>query len=204
MGFLMYQIVLASGSPRRKEILSQVGIKFTVNVSNKEEITSHTTPENIVMELSKIKACDVANHYAVDTIIIGSDTIVAYQNQILGKPRNEEHAKEMLQLLSGKTHEVYTGVTVILKNELGEVTERTFYEVSKVSFSELTIEDIMDYIMSKEPMDKAGAYAIQGRFAAHVTRIEGDYYTIVGLPIARLYQEVKKLGVDLIRNQELI
>ncbi|WP_312370806.1 Maf family protein [Lachnoclostridium sp.] len=196
----MYQIILASGSPRRKEILSQVGINFTVCVSNIEEITSETLPENIVMELSKMKALDVTKQYESNTIIIGSDTIVAYKNQILGKPKNEEHAKEMLQLLSGVTHEVYTGVTVIIKKESGEVEERTFFEVSKVTVSELTEEEIMDYIRSKEPMDKAGAYAIQGKFAVHVTRIEGDYYTIVGLPIARIYQEVKKLGVDLIRQ----
>lgn len=203
MGVFMYQIVLASGSPRRKEILSQVGISFVVNVSNIEEITSQTTPENIVMELSKRKAYDVAKRYTENTIIIGSDTIVAYQDQILGKPKDEGHAKEMLELLSGKTHEVFTGVTVIRKNESGEVSEQTFYEVSKVSFSGLTQEDIMDYITSKEPMDKAGAYAVQGRFAVHITRIEGDYYTIVGLPVARLYQEVKQLGFDLIRNLEL-
>lgn len=195
----MYQIILASGSPRRKEILSQVGINFTVCVSTVEEITSETLPENIVMELSKMKAHDVAKQYEKNTIIIGSDTIVAYKNQILGKPKNEEHAKEILQMLSGVAHGVYTGVTVIIKKESGEVIENTFFEVSKVTVSDLTEEEIMDYIKSKEPMDKAGAYAIQGRFAVHVTRIEGDYYTIVGLPIARLYQEVKKLGVDLIR-----
>ncbi|ABX42301.1 Maf family protein [Lachnoclostridium phytofermentans] len=196
----MYQIVLASGSPRRKEILSQVGINFTVCVSNMEEITSETLPENIVMELSKMKAHDIAKQYETNTIIIGSDTIVAYKNQILGKPKNEDHAKEMLQLLSGVTHEVYTGVTVIIKNDSGEVEERTFFEISKVTVSDLTEEEIMDYIKSKEPMDKAGAYAVQGRFAAHVTRIEGDYYTIVGLPIARLYQEVKKFGIDLVKQ----
>lgn len=195
----MYQIILASGSPRRKEILSQVGINFTVCVSTVEEITSETLPENIVMELSKMKAHDVAKQYEKNTIIIGSDTIVAYKNQILGKPKNEEDAKKMLQMLSGVTHEVYTGVTVIIKKESGEVIENTFFEVSKVTVSDLTEDEIMDYINSKEPLDKAGAYAIQGRFAAHVTRIEGDYYTIVGLPIARLYQEVKKLGFDLIR-----
>lgn len=199
----MNQIVLASGSPRRKEILSQVGIDFTVCVSNKEEITSETSPEKVVMELSKMKAKDVSQQYAANTIIIGSDTIVAYQNQILGKPKNEDHAKEMLQLLSGESHEVYTGVTVIIKNDSGEVLEHTFYEVSRVTFSELTKEEILYYIASKEPMDKAGAYAIQGRFAVHISRIEGDYYTIVGLPIARLYEEVRKLGFDIVRNREV-
>lgn len=196
----MYQIVLASGSPRRKEILAQVGIDFTVCISNKEEITSETSPERVVMELSKMKANDVAKQYPENTIIIGSDTIVAYKNKILGKPKNELHAKEMLSMLSGESHEVFTGVTIIIKKDSGDVIERTFYEVSRVTFSKLTEEDIMDYIASKEPMDKAGAYAIQGIFAKHVTRIEGDYYTIVGLPIARLYEEGKKLGVDLVRD----
>ena len=197
----MYQIILASGSPRRKELLSLVGISYQVNVSEVEEITTETVPANVVMELSKMKAEDVAKQYADHAIIIGSDTVVAIGDEILGKPKNEAHAKEMLLKLSGKSHEVYTGVTVIMKKENGETICKTFYEMSKVKIAPLSEQEILDYIATQEPMDKAGAYAIQGKFAAYVQAIEGEFYTIVGLPIARLYKEVKELGVDLIRNQ---
>ena len=190
----MYPIILASGSPRRKEILSQVGLPFTVEPSSKEEATTATLPSEFVMSLSEIKAEDIACKQTKPCMVIGADTIVALGDKILGKPKDVEEAYIMLKSLSNKSHEVYTGVTVIVIDESNRINKTTFYEMAKVFIAPLSDEEIYAYIQSKEPMDKAGAYAIQGRFACYVERIEGDYYTVVGLPIAHLYKVIKEMN----------
>ncbi len=189
----MYPIILASGSPRRKEILSQVGFEFTIEPSLKEEISTLDLPSDFVMQLSRVKAEDIASQKDGPVIVIGADTVVAVEQSILGKPKDEEHAAMMLRTIAGRDHEVYTGVTVIVKEADGTSRYETFYEKAKVSIASMSEKEINSYIESKEPMDKAGAYAIQGRFACFVNRIEGDYYTIVGLPIAHLYKVLKEL-----------
>jgi MAF protein len=133
---------------------------------------------------------------ARDILVIGADTVVAYENQILGKPKDEEDARRMLLMLSGKTHSVYTGVTFVFIDKDGRTGEHCFYEKTDVSMHTLTEEEIDRYISSGDPMDKAGSYGIQGRFAIHIKGIHGDYNNVVGLPVARLYQELRKLGVD--------
>ena len=133
---------------------------------------------------------------ARDILVIGADTVVAYENQILGKPKDEEDARRMLSMLSGKTHSVYTGVTFVFIDKAGRTGEHCFYEKTDVSMYTLTEEEIDRYISSGDPMDKAGSYGIQGRFAIHIKGIHGDYNNVVGLPVARLYQELRKLGVD--------
>lgn len=190
----MYPIILASGSPRRKEILSQVGLPFTVEPSNKEEITASTLPSEFVMNLSMLKAEDIASKQEKPCMVIGADTIVALEGTILGKPKDEAEAYAMLKNLSGRSHEVYTGVTVIVMDDQKAVRKTTFYEMAKVFIASLSDEEIHAYIESKEPMDKAGAYAIQGRFACYVEGIEGDYYAVVGLPIAHLYKVIKEMN----------
>ena len=192
----MSHIILASASPRRKELLEQVKLSFEIRVSACEEIITKTIPYEIVMELSDQKATDVSAHLSdsekEDCIIIGSDTIVAYEDQILGKPSSPENAYEMLRLLSGNTHQVYTGVTLI-RYDHGISRKKTFYEKTDVYFYPLTDEKINTYIASGNCMDKAGAYGIQCEAAAFVRKIDGDYNNVVGLPIARLLQEMETL-----------
>lgn len=195
----MYNIILASGSPRRREILEQVGIPFTVKASNKEEIITEKEPVNIVKELASMKANDVAKSATAGDVVIGCDTIVAYHNEIMGKPKNEEDAKRMLQLLQDDVHEVFTGVSVIIKflQEDGTVSEKeiNFAVETKVYVNAMTEQQIDNYVATKEPMDKAGAYAVQGKFAAHIKKLDGDYYNVVGLPISRLYDVLVEEGV---------
>ncbi len=190
----MYPIILASNSPRRKEILSQVGIPFTVIPSTKDEDMSNSSPVELVQELSKQKAKDIANQQSGPVMVIGSDTIVVCENEILGKPKSAEDAFRMIWLLQNNYNEVFTGVTVIVKEVDGSIREHTFYEAARVWIAKMTEQEVWDYIATKEPMDKAGAYAIQGKFACYVKRIEGDFYTIVGLPIAHLYQVIKEMN----------
>ena len=184
-------IVLASGSPRRREILEQAGIHFRVEVSEIDEKISSHIPSEIVQELSAQKAEAVACRQVKDCIVIGSDTIVAFGGDIMGKPRDREDAARMLQELSGNTHQVYSGVTVLEVKD-GEIRKRhTFFEKTDVHVAVLTGEEIEEYVETGEPLDKAGAYAIQGRFLTHITGITGDYYNVVGLPIAHLYEVLK-------------
>lgn len=193
----MSPIILASASPRRKELLEQIKLSFEIRVSACEEVITKTIPYDIVMELSDQKATDISTHLSEtekeDCIIIGADTIVAYEDQILGKPSSPENAYEMLQLLSGKIHQVYTGVTLI-KYTQGKCRKNTFYEKTDVYFYPLTEEEINTYIASGNCMDKAGAYGIQCEAAAFVEKIDGDYNNVVGLPIARLLREIKTLS----------
>lgn len=190
----MNKIILASASPRRKELLEQIGLPFTVAVSSVEEVITKTVPQEVVMELSAQKAMDVKKQQKEDCIVIGADTIVVYDDgnggNILGKPKSEEEAFEMLNRLQGNVHQVYTGVTLCFGEEV-----MSFYECTKVYVYEMTKEQIQEYIKTGEPMDKAGAYGIQGRFAAFVKGIEGDYNNVVGLPVGRVYQELVRLNM---------
>ena len=188
----MNKIILASGSPRRKELLSQIGIEYDVVVSNIEEYTDETEPDKIVESLSRQKALATAEGCDDTRIILGADTVVSVDGIILGKPSSKEDAYRMLKLISGRNHEVYTGVTLVKKS--GEDRKIiTFSEKTLVYVKKMTDEEIWNYIESGEPMDKAGAYGIQGRFAAFVEGIEGDYNNIVGLPVSRVYDMLKKL-----------
>ena len=190
------QIILASGSPRRKEILKQAGLKFKVIPSKKEEITSFTEPEKIVEELAFIKADDIKTQAPENSIIIGADTIVCNQGAILGKPKNKPEAIQMLLNLQGHEHSVYTGVCIILKQG-NQIKVRKFAELTRVKVASLSKEKIEEYCSTGEPMDKAGAYAIQGLFAKYIEGIVGDYYNVVGFPIARFWKEMEELGVSI-------
>ena len=172
----MKHIILASASPRRKEILELADLKFDVMPSDAQEITTKTAPNEVVMELASIKAKDIYKKSEKQSMIVGADTVVAYQGQILGKPTDKADAKRMLTMLSGQTHEVYTGVCVI---EDGKT--KTFYEETKVTFYEISDEQINHYIKTGEPMDKAGSYGIQGKAAVFIKGIEGDYYNVVNV-----------------------
>lgn len=183
----MKHIILASASPRRKEILELADLKFDIMPSDAQEITTKTVPNEVVMELASIKAKDIYEKSEKQSMVVGADTVVAYQGQILGKPADKADAKRMLTMLSGQTHEVYTGVCVI---EDGKT--KTFYEKTKVTFYEISDEQIDHYINTGEPMDKAGSYGIQGKAAVFIKGIEGDYYNVVGFPIARFLQEITK------------
>lgn len=190
----MPKIILASASPRRKELLNQIKLSFEIRVSSCEEIITTTVPYEVVMELSDQKASDVASQLSSeeknDCFVIGADTIVAIDHHILGKPSSPEEANEMLHMLSGNIHQVYTGVTLIhCKN--GNFSKKTFYEKTDVYFYPLSDEKIDNYIASGNCMDKAGAYGIQCEAAAFVKKIDGDYNNVVGLPVARLLLEME-------------
>lgn len=192
----MWNIILASGSPRRKELLEQLGIPFEIKKSEKEEIITSTLPEQVVVELAKQKAEDVFTKIEKEnTIVIGADTIVSYKNQILGKPKDREMAISMLNLLNGKRHDVYTGVSIWIEKEK-DIEKIHFYEKTEVEIMPMTKKQIIDYVDTKEPMDKAGAYAIQGKFAIYIKAIHGDYYNVVGFPIAGIYQKLYNRGID--------
>ena len=192
-----YRIILASGSPRRKELLEQIGVNFEIITSNKEEIITSTNPEDVVKELSMMKAEDVAGSMEGPVIVLGADTVVAHGGRILGKPKDKEDAINMITSFAGEDHYVYTGVCIIRKEEDGSVKTISFAEGTKVTVYPMTEEEIKEYVESGEPMDKAGAYAIQGLFAPYIKGIEGDYYNIVGFPIARIYQQLKEEGIKI-------
>lgn len=188
----MKKLILASGSPRRRELLAQIGLEFEVIVSDAEEIMISTHPGEVVKELSSCKASAVAltlSDEQRDAVVIGADTVVAQEHRILGKPKDEADAFQMIQMLQGNTHQVYTGVTLICGEK-----KTSFYEKSDVSVYPMTEDEIWEYIHTGEPMDKAGAYGIQGYFARYIREIQGEYTTIVGLPVGRLWHELKKFG----------
>lgn len=205
----MSQIILASQSPRRKELLEQIGLEFEICPAKEEEIITKTIPEEVVMELSKQKAEEVAamvssfgeSHKEIttpsDILVIGADTVVAYDGKILGKPKDEADAKAMLTMLSGNTHSVFTGVTLVLIDKSGRAGELVFFEKTDVKMHEMSELEIDRYIATGEPMDKAGSYGIQGKCAIYIEKIDGDYNNVVGLPITRIYQELKKIGIDI-------
>lgn len=189
----MIRTILASASPRRQELLTQIGINFDVCPSNCEEIITCEEPEDIVKELALQKAADVADRtIGEDVLVIGADTIVVCEGEILGKPKNEADAMRMLHKLMGKTHEVYTGVALISRRG-GSEQLIVFAEKTEVDVCTLKTDELKYYVESGEPMDKAGAYGIQGKFAKFITGIRGDYYNVVGLPVCRLYHEMKLL-----------
>ena len=191
----MKKIILGSGSPRRKELLSQIGVPFEVRVSEKEEIYTQTIPKEIVKELALMKAENVASELqAKNTIVIGADTVVVHQDQILGKPKDEQDAFRMIQLLQGDVHQVYTGVAILDFDGNGEKTVISHAVETRASVNPMSEEEIWKYVQSKEPMDKAGAYGIQGKFSAFIEKIEGDYFNVVGLPVSYVYQMLKQLG----------
>lgn len=211
------RLVLASASPRRRELLSQIGLEFTVMPSTKEDNAKTTEAGALVQELSRQKAVDIWEQLSggqgqnpdadqeqiseetqepnlngkrqPELLVIGADTVVCCEGKILGKPHSREAAAEMLTALQGRSHEVYTGVTLYSQSETV-----TFFECTQVEFYPMTEVEISEYIDSKEPMDKAGAYGIQGLGARFVKGIRGDYNNVVGLPVGRLYQELKSRG----------
>lgn len=183
----MSEIILASASPRRRELLGNMGLSFTIKVSKTNEgaVDTQVPPEIYVQELALLKACAVAKTVIdkKDVIIISADTIVVNDGKILGKPKDEGDAKEMLASLSGKTHSVYTGFCVMRLYDAFTVCKNVRTDVV---FKKLTEEKIERYIDTKEPMDKAGSYGIQGLGAMLIDRIEGDYFNVVGLPVSEL------------------
>ncbi len=205
------RIILASASPRRRELLEQIGLQFEVRVSDADENVAAAGPADLVEKLSRRKAEAVLSGLEPGeeaVLVIGADTVVALGDRILGKPKDSRDAAEMLGELSGREHSVYTGVTLLYrpgrekgasggKAEEGRAcpvrTEcRTFHERTEVHFFPLSREEILFYVSTGDPLDKAGAYGIQGLFARYVERIDGDYNNVVGLPAGRLYQEAKE------------
>lgn len=205
------KIILASASPRRQELLKSIYPDFEIITSNCEENAPFLSPEQYVMDLSSQKACAVATSLGSpcvissnplsslesfcqpDLLVIGADTIVYHQSKVLGKPQNASIAFDILKCLSGQSHEVYTGVSVfcIKSGANNPVPLFNFAEKTTVHVDYLTDSEINAYIATKDPMDKAGAYGIQGPFGKHITGIEGDYFNVVGLPVSRLYRELK-------------
>ncbi len=188
------KIILGSASPRRRELLSQIGIEFTVRVSEKEEVYHSETPEEIVKELALMKAKNIAEEIKADTVIIGADTVVVLDQKILGKPEDEEDAFRMLKSLQGRPHEVYTGVAVLSRDREKGRLVRSHAVKTAVYVHEMTDDEIRSYIATGEPADKAGGYGIQGAFAKYIDRIDGDYYNVVGLPVSYVYQTLKEIG----------
>lgn len=189
----MKQIILASASPRRKELLEQIGLTFRICPAVREEIITTKDPAEAVRSLSAQKAEEVWEKNIGEQdrlLVIGADTVVAYGSEILGKPGNRENAVRMLQMLQGREHQVYTGVTLIWNGSDGRKNVYTFHVVTSVALYPMSPEEIAAYVESGEPMDKAGAYGIQGRFAAFVRSVSGEYNNVVGLPVGRLYQEL--------------
>lgn len=195
--------ILASASPRRKELLEKLLCSFAIIPSTKEEVITKKEPAEVVKELSYQKAVDIAEKQEHTANVIGADTIVVCGREIFGKPKDRQDAIRMLKLLSGHTHQVYTGVTVAITTN-DTIETHTFYEKTDVTMHEMSDEEIEAYVETKEPFDKAGAYAMQGRCAIYFEKINGDYNNVLGLPIARLYQEMKKIGVDLLTRTKAV
>ena len=193
----MEKIILASASPRRRELLTWAGVAFTVLPAEGEERITSEVPQEVVEQLSRQKARAVAGQLkdvGEGTVLIGADTVVSCKGQVLGKPRDEEDAVRTLLLLQGKTHQVYTGVTLLVKRK-GAWEEHTFSECTQVTVYPVQEETIRAYVRTGEPMDKAGSYAIQGGFGIYVKEIQGDYNNVIGLPVSRLLYEMRALGI---------
>ena len=184
-------LILASQSPRRKELLGLFHIPFTVRVADIDEtMDSSRAPYSEVARVSRLKALAVPRE--PDDVVIAADTIVVCEGKVLGKPHDADEAKQMLRLLSGRDHQVMTGMTVLRGDTAAVVTE-----VTDLHFRDLTDKEIDAYVASGEPMDKAGAYGIQGGAALFCQRLEGDYYNVMGLPVCRLAQVLKELAPEL-------
>ena len=194
------RIVLASKSPRRREILSMLGLKFDIVSADADESSELTDPAHLVRELSLRKAratkalLEQRGEWNDDTLIIASDTVVAVGGTILGKPRDEADAARMLTLLSGSTHQVISGVSLLYG-----ARERADFDATSVHFCDMTSAEIEDYVSCGEPMDKAGAYAVQGLASVYIKGLEGDYFNVVGLPVHKLNTMLcELLGVGLL------
>lgn len=198
------KIILASQSPRRNELMRQAGYEFEIIASTIEEKITQTKPNLVVEELSLQKADNVLDMILqsidlslmafddLSLMIIGADTVVSKNGNIMGKPKGKENAYEMIDSIQGQTHQVYTGITIIVYDfNTGEKTYKTFSESTNVTLYPMTPSEITHYISTSDCYDKAGGYGIQGEFAVYVKEINGDYNNVVGLPIARLYQEMK-------------
>lgn len=210
------KIILASASPRRQELLKNIFPDFTIIKSNSEEQATFFTPTQYVMDLASAKALDVARlfissspadssampavfsgEHAEDLLIIGADTIVFHKGEVLGKPANEKEAFAMLKSLSGNIHEVYTGVALHTFVS-GKESTHSFHCKTEVCVNSLSDEEIYDYIATGDCYDKAGSYGIQGPFCKHVSFISGDYFNVVGLPVSKLYKEIKQLPLEIL------
>lgn len=189
------KIILASASPRRRELLAQIGLTFEVRVSQAQEKVTGSDAALVVEELSSQKAeavfAGTVSEEDGDVLVIGADTVVSQNGRIMGKPDGLKGAAEMLSRLSGGTHEVYTGVALICRRD-GRVSRRVFHEATKVTFYPMRKEEIEEYLATGDWMDKAGAYGIQGFCARYIKGVEGDYNNVVGLPAGRVYQEIKE------------
>jgi nucleoside triphosphate pyrophosphatase len=186
------KLILASASPRRAEILRDAGFHFDVVPSSVDETPfPDESPRSLVQRLAAAKAELVASRTTGTAIVLAADTVVTLNNRIFGKPRNTDDARQMLEALSGRTHLVLTGVTLI---RLADSARRSFIESTQVYFAQLSSDEITRYLATSEPHDKAGAYAIQGRAGRYIPRIEGDYFNVVGLPLARVAQALTDLG----------
>ena len=189
------QLILASQSPRRKELLGLFGIPFTVRVADIDETMDPARPaQEEVARVSRLKA--LATPAGPLDVVVAADTIVVCQGQVLGKPHDEADARRMLSLLSGRDHQVMTGVTVLCGDR-----ERSFTEVTDLHFRPLSAREIDRYIQSGEPMDKAGAYGIQGGAAVFCERMTGDYYNVMGLPVCRLLMTLKEMVPELLGDR---
>jgi septum formation protein len=186
------RLILASASPRRAQILRDAGLVFSIISSAVDETPiPGEAPGDLVRRLANAKAELVAARSVGPAIVVAADTVVVLEGQILGKPRSTDDARHMLERLSGRTHSVVTGVSLI---RLPDVEQRAFVETTLVHFDQLSANEITRYLATDEPHDKAGAYAIQGRAGRYIPRIEGCYYNVVGLPLARLLSELHELG----------
>ena len=184
------KIILASGSPRRKQLLKSLGVEFEAVAPNMDEIyDSELAPKEVAKHISKNKAQEIVGRYP-ECAVIAADTIVVINNEILGKPEDEDSAAEMIRKLSGSWHEVITGICILYKREI-----TLFSETTRVHFKKIDNEFIDWYISTQEPMDKAGAYGIQGYGAMIVDKIEGDFYNVMGFPISKIMSELKKLDI---------
>ncbi len=194
-----HPLILASASPRRSELLECADIPFVVRSADVEEISDSDDPADYAEEVSRMKAEAVAAQISCEegeeTVILGADTVVSVEGRILGKPKDEAEALEMLKQIQGGTHKVITGVTLCVRSKNG-LNSRTFHEATSVSVYPISDEQLKKYIATGEPMDKAGAYAIQGRFSRYIRHIKGDYSNVVGLPIGHVFKELKNLGLE--------
>lgn len=185
------QLILASASPRRRELLGLFGIPFVIRAADIDETMDPSLPpEQEVARVSRCKALAVPRQ--VDDVVIAADTIVVCEGRVLGKPHSPREAEDMLTLLSGRDHQVMTGCTIAAGERV-----QTFTEITDLHFRPLEPEEIRRYVESGEPMDKAGAYGIQGGAALFCRRMEGDYYNVMGLPVCRLWQQLRHLAPEL-------
>ncbi len=187
-------IILASASPRRKQLLENAGLEFIVRPAENEITPDNSLPPEVyAMKSARGKALEAAADFGENDIVLGADTIVCFGGEIIGKPKDKTDAKRVLKMLSGNTHKVFTGYTLV---KSGKIIEG--YEVTEVTFRTLDETEICDYVNSGEPMDKAGSYGVQGKGCVFVSRISGDFYNVMGLPICAVYKAIKSI---LIENQ---